>query len=67
VTRLVCGASREDAQLIGFDEGPVFPASYAYLEASGISVVRGVLREDARAVIAAYARSGGVIHNRQGK
>ena len=32
VTRLVCGATRDDAQSIGFDEGPVFPASYEYLE-----------------------------------
>jgi tRNA(Arg) A34 adenosine deaminase TadA len=65
VTRLVCGATREDAQQIGFDEGPVFPESYAYLEARGIAIVRGVLRADARAVIEAYATGGGLIHNRQ--
>ena len=32
VRRLVCGATREDATALGFDEGPVFPESYAYLE-----------------------------------
>jgi tRNA(Arg) A34 adenosine deaminase TadA len=66
VTRLVCGATREDAQQIGFDKGPVFPASYTYLEERGVSLVRGVLREEARTVIEAYARNGGVIHQRQG-
>ncbi len=65
VTRLVCGATREDAQQIGFDEGPVFPASYVYLGERGVAIVRGVLREDARAVIEAYATGGGLIHNRQ--
>jgi tRNA(Arg) A34 adenosine deaminase TadA len=65
VTRLVCGATREDAQRIGFDEGPVFPASYQYLEERGVAVVRGVQREAARMVIEAYAAKGGLIHNLQ--
>src|SRR5262245_38212575 len=47
VRRLVCGASREDAQRIGFDEGPVFPASYEYLRERGIEIVRGVCRAEA--------------------
>jgi tRNA(Arg) A34 adenosine deaminase TadA len=63
VTRLVCGATREDAQSIGFDEGPVFPHSYAYLAERGLSIVRGVLQAEANAVIQQYARGGGVIHN----
>jgi len=61
--RLVCGATREDAVALGFDEGPVFPESYAYLESRGIEVVRGVLREDAAAVLDLYRRSGGPIYN----
>jgi tRNA(Arg) A34 adenosine deaminase TadA len=65
VTRLVCGAMRDDAQQIGFDEGPVFPASYRYLEERGVAIVRGVQREEARVVIEAYAAEGGLIHNRQ--
>lgn len=65
VTRLVCGATRDDAHHVGFDEGPVFPASYQYLEERGITVVRGVQRADARAVMQAYATGGGLIHNRQ--
>jgi tRNA(Arg) A34 adenosine deaminase TadA len=65
VVRLVCGATRDDAQQIGFDEGPVFPASYRYLEERGVALVRRVQREEARAVIEAYAAGGGLIHNRQ--
>ncbi|MGE0683261.1 MAG: nucleoside deaminase [Candidatus Binatia bacterium] len=64
VARLACGATRDDAQSIGFDEGPVFPASYAYLEAQGMTITREVLRAEASAVIRMYAHSGGLIHNR---
>ena len=64
VSRLVCGASRDDAQQIGFDEGPVFPASYTYLEERGMEIVRGFCRAEAAAVIQAYSTNGGLIHNR---
>jgi tRNA(Arg) A34 adenosine deaminase TadA len=60
---LECGASREDAIRLGFDEGPVFPASYTYLEERGIRIVHGVLRTDAAAVLEAYRQGGGVIYN----
>lgn len=63
VTRLVCGAHRDDASRLDFEEGPVFPESLAYLEARGIAIVRGVLREEARAVLELYRRRGGVIYN----
>ncbi|HJY80090.1 MAG TPA: nucleoside deaminase [Candidatus Binatia bacterium] len=63
VTRLVCGATREDAQRIGFDEGPVFPESYSYLAQRGVEIVREVLRKEANAVIQAYLTGGGLIHN----
>ena len=49
VRRLVCGATREDAAALDFEEGPVFPASYRYLEERGIEIVLVVLREEARA------------------
>ena len=58
VRRLVCGATREDAMRARFDEGPVFPESYRYLEDRGIAVVRGVLRDEARRVLEGYAVSG---------
>ena len=63
VRRVVCGADREDARLLGFDEGPVFPESFRYLEERGIEIVRGVLRETARGVLRQYSGSGGVIYN----
>jgi tRNA(Arg) A34 adenosine deaminase TadA len=63
VRRLVCGATREDAMALGFDEGPVFPESYAYLESRGIAVTRGVLREQAAEVLRLYQETGGQIYN----
>lgn len=63
VRRLVCGATRDDAERVGFDEGPVFPESYAYLERRGIAVVRQVLRAEAAGVLDWYLRSGGVVYN----
>jgi len=63
VQNLECGASRSDAARIGFDEGPVFPASYAYLSARGVRVRLGVQGEDAAGVLEAYRRSGGTIYN----
>jgi len=63
VRRLVYGASREDAALLNFDEGPVFPESYHYLEKRGIAIVRNVLRSEARAVLELYRASSGKIYN----
>lgn len=63
VRRLVYGANREDATALSFDEGPVFPASYAYLEERGITVVRDVLRSEAAAVLELYRDTGGPIYN----
>ncbi len=63
VRRVVCGAAREDATALRFEEGPVFPASYAYLEARGIEIVRGVLRAEARDVLELYRKGGGAIYN----
>ncbi|MFW6078144.1 MAG: nucleoside deaminase [Gemmatimonadota bacterium] len=63
VGRLVAGATREDAERLGFDEGPVFEESYAYLERRGIEVVRGLRREEARRVLELYVEKGGLIYN----
>lgn len=62
VKRVIWGASREDAIKIGFDEGPVFPESYEYLEARGIESVGNICRDEARAVLELYARQGGIIY-----
>lgn len=62
VPRLLVGARREDVQRFGFDEGPVFPASWRYLEERGLTVTRDVMREDAVKVLEAYAAGGGPVY-----
>ena len=63
VRRVVYGAGREDASRLNFEEGPVFPASYAYLEERGIEIVRDVLRDEARVVLELYRQKNGKIYN----
>lgn len=63
VKRVLCGATRDDASLLRFDEGPVFHASYRYLEERGITIVKRVLREEARAVLELYRAASGTIYN----
>jgi len=63
VRRVVCGARGEDACAIGFDEGAK-PADWVgELRRREIEVVRGVLREEAKAVLQQYAGTGGTIYN----
>jgi tRNA(Arg) A34 adenosine deaminase TadA len=63
VQRLVCGAAREDASRLNFEEGPVFPESYRYLEDRGIEIVHGVLRDEAKSVLELYRSAGGKVYN----
>jgi len=63
VRRVVCGATRDDATNLGFDEGPVFDESYRYLEARGIEFSREVRRQSAVDVLERYRREGGAIYN----
>ncbi|MEN6427760.1 MAG: nucleoside deaminase [Phycisphaerales bacterium] len=66
VRRVVCGAAGEDACAIGFDEGAK-PADWVgELRKRGITVVRGVLRTEARAVLRRYLERGGAIYNASG-
>jgi tRNA(Arg) A34 adenosine deaminase TadA len=62
VASLVTGATKSDAEAIGYEEGPVFPESYAYLTRKGMTVVREVMREEARALFTAYQAAGGEIY-----
>ncbi len=55
VRRIVCAARRDDAQAIGFEEGPVFAESENYLRARGIVIEHDLLRDEARAVLQRYA------------
>ena len=63
VRRMLCGAQREDAEALEFDEGPVFPASYRYLEERGIEIKRSVCREEAAAVFQLYVDRRGPVYN----
>ena len=63
VRRLVYAAGRDDAAALGFEEGPVFPESYAYLAARGVEVVPGVGRDEAVKPFERYRELGGLIYN----
>lgn len=63
VGRLVCAATKDDAHHTGFDEGPVFEASYQHLQEKGIEIVRQLNREKAVAVFDLYKEKGGLVYN----
>jgi tRNA(Arg) A34 adenosine deaminase TadA len=63
VRGLVCGATRDDATEVGFDEGPVFAESWDYLEHRGVRTARGVLRREAATVLELYRDTGGAIYS----
>ena len=63
VARLVYGAATQDARRIGFDEGPVFPQSLAYLRKAGMTITPHVRRREACEILLAYQRQGGLIYN----
>ncbi len=62
VSSVLCGATKADAEETGFDEGERVPDWEGVLARRGISVETGLLRERARQVLLAYARSGGSIY-----
>jgi len=63
VTSLVWGARKEDAETAGFDEGDK-PGNWVQtLENRGIETQRDILREEAAAVLARYARKEGAIYH----
>jgi tRNA(Arg) A34 adenosine deaminase TadA len=63
VKQVVCSARDEDARAIGFDEGPKPENWIQALEDRGISVVKDVLREQAKEVLKEYLKTGGLIYN----
>jgi len=63
VRRVVSAAARADALRLGFEEGPVFPESFVYLEERGVRFTREVLRAEACAVLEAYREKGGPVYN----
>ena len=63
VKRVVCAATVEDAQAIGFDEGPKPGDWIEQLTQRGIEVVTEVLRPEAAAVLNLYKEKSGQIYN----
>ena len=61
VTRLVCGANTNDAEAIGFDEGPKPEHWQDQLQRRGIQVTEGICRVEAREVLQLYIARGGQI------
>lgn len=61
-SRLLTAASGHDARDSGFDEGPVDDSSFAYLARNGIDIQRGILRDEAAAVLHDYKRRNGTIY-----
>ena len=51
VNEMLCSATKEDAEEIGFEEGPVFKESYGHLVKAGIKVKRNVIREQRAKVL----------------
>lgn len=63
VTSLIWGASREEAEAAGFDEGDK-PADWIQsLERRGIRTRGGILHEEAAAVLVRYAQRDGAIYH----
>lgn len=62
VSRVLCSATRKDAEHLGFDEGPVFAESFAYLEERGIVFVRELLRGEGQAVLRDYGASSAPVY-----
>jgi tRNA(Arg) A34 adenosine deaminase TadA len=67
VRSIIWGAGRQDAEAAGFDEGDK-PADWVEsLERRGISTRGGVLRREAAAVLARYAKKDGAIYHPEKK
>ena len=62
VCELCCSATKDDAEAIGFDEGPVFPQSYDHLMNNGMTVKRKIIRDQGAKVLQEYGKTG-VIYN----
>lgn len=63
VRRVLCSATRDDAFEVGFDEGPVFDASWQYAADREVEILHGVRRDEGRAVLARYVELGGFVYN----
>ena len=63
VSSMIWGAGKEDAEAAGFDEGDKPRDWVESLHRRGIRTQGGILREEAAAVLARYAKKGGHIYH----
>lgn len=63
VSRVVYGAPGAAARRAGFDEGPVFDASWDYLAKAGVQTRGAVLADEASRVFEDYRAAGGEVYN----
>jgi tRNA(Arg) A34 adenosine deaminase TadA len=63
VKRVLCGATKHDAEVTGFDEGERMDDWIGMLNRRGIEVVTGLLQPEGAAVLHDYARRGSRIYN----
>lgn len=67
VRHLICGAHGNDAEAIGFDEGPKPKDWTTALQQRGITVTKDIGRSKATQVLQKYVEQGGEVYNsRQG-
>ena len=60
---MVYGAARDDATRLNFEEGPVFPQSYRYLEERGIESCATSCATKRAPCSSAYRAKSGKIYN----
>jgi tRNA(Arg) A34 adenosine deaminase TadA len=63
ISLVYCGATKKDAEEIGFNEGPVFDISYLYLEYQGVKTVKKISNMEAKEVFNLYVSKNGKIYN----
>jgi len=63
VKRVICGATKRDAEVTGFDEGERTADWIGMLDRRDIEVETGIHRDQAAAVLQAYKQSGERIYN----
>ena len=63
VQRVICGATKRDAEITGFDEGERIGDWIGVLNRCGIDVQTAILQTEAAEVLAEYRRKGARIYN----
>jgi tRNA(Arg) A34 adenosine deaminase TadA len=63
IRHVVCGATGNDAEKTGFDEGPKSADWKKSLEEREITVRTGCCRNEARSVLLEYRERGGIVYN----